>query len=201
LGGLRDRFETHERDDRERDAEQQMVGRRPEHVHRVHQQIRVERKQEAEEQDRGLADDVERAYDPIERRRLAHADYVERAQSGNEQEYGREVHPRMHLQHQDRDELTEIVDARPSEERDVDGKVEQNGPSGDKPENIAQPAHDEILSAAGDGIRRGQLRVGEADADVDDAGEEERNVGRPARRTEDEPEADEDVGADVRITP
>ena len=123
------------------------------------------------------------------------------AQTGDQRENGAEVHPRMRLQLQYRDQLTEIVDARPREERDVDGEVEQYGPAGDEAENVAQPAHDEVLSAARDGIRGRQLRVGEADADVDDAGEEESDVRRPGGRAEDESQADENVGADVGITP
>ena len=69
-------------------------------------------------------------------------------------------------------------------------KSSKHGPARDEAEDVAEPAHDEVLAAARDGIRRGELRVGEADADVDDAGEEERDVRsarRPAPRTSPRP--------------
>ena len=66
-----------ERNDRERNAEHQLVRRRPVHLHVVHEQLGLEREQEAEKEDRRFAQHVERGNEAVERRAFAHADDVE----------------------------------------------------------------------------------------------------------------------------
>ncbi len=190
-----------ERDDRERRAEQQMLVGRPVERHRVHQQLGVEREEEAEEENRRLADDVERRDDAVQRGRLAHAHHVQNAQARDQTVRGDEMNPGVLREREDRQQLTEIVYARPGEQRDVDREIEQHGPAGDEAEHITEPAQHEILAAAGDRIRRRELGVREADADVDDAREEEGDVRAAPGGAEHEPEADEDVGADIAVAP
>ncbi len=70
-----------------------------------------------------------------------------------------------------------------------------------KAEDVAEAAQHEVLAAAGNGIGRGQLGVRQADADVDDAGKEEGDVRGAGGRSQHQAQADEDVGADVRVAP
>src|SRR5579875_177200 len=111
------------------------------------------------------------------------------------------MRPRAHGTRKLRDQVAEVADARPGEEDDVDREVEQHGPAGDKPEHVTETARHEVLAAAGNRIGSRQLRVRQPYADVDEPGEQERNVRGARRGAENEPKRNEDVGADVRVAP
>ena len=176
LRGLRDRLEAYERDDGERDPVHQIERGRPCEGHRVNQQLRLKGEEEAEEENQRFAHHIETAHELVECGALAHADDVEQRESGDHREHDDEVHPRMIDETQDRYELTQIVDAAPREEHDIDREVEQDGPPGDEAEDIAEPAEHEVLSAAGHRVGGCEFRIREADAHVDDAGEKKRDV-------------------------
>jgi hypothetical protein len=118
------RFQTDERDDRERDAVHQLERAGPTDGHRVHQQPGIEGEDEAEEEDERLGEHVQAADDFVEGRALAHADDVEHRQAADYDQHDDEVGPGMHCRAEDRNQLTEIVDAAPGEEHDVDREVE-----------------------------------------------------------------------------
>ena len=141
------------------------------------------------------------ADEPLKRGALANAAHVEVREADDQAQDHDEVHRRARRRREPRDQIAEVADAAPGEERDVDREVEQHGPAGHEAQQIAEPAHDEVLSAAGDRIGGGEFGVGEADADVDEAGEQERDVRSAGGGAEDETQRDEDVGADVGVTP
>ena len=160
-----------------------------------------EREKEPKAQDTGFADHVERRYHAIERRTFAHADDVQKAEPDDEPEYDAEVQPRVNRVYECGHQLAGIVHGGPGKERHVNGEVEQHRPSRDEAEDIAEPAHDEILPAAGHWIRRRELRVSQSDADVHHAGEQKGNVRGSGSPREYQAQPDEDVGADVGIAP
>ena len=201
LRGLRDRLEPDEGDDRERHAVHQVERRRPRQLHRMDQEARLKCEQEAEEEDRRFADDVETADEFVECRTFADADDVEQREPRDHGEHDREVDPRMCREAQDRYELAQVIDAAPREQHDVDREIEQHGPTRDESEDIPEAAEDEILSPARNRVGRGEFGVGQADAHVHDPGEEERDVGGARRRAEHEAQPHEDIGADVGVAP
>ena len=126
----------------------------------MNQQMGTKCEEKSEAEDAGFADDVERGNDSVESGAFANADDVEKTKAGDESEHCQKVEPRMDGIDERRKQLTRVVDRAPSEERDVDGEVEQYRPTCDETEDIAESSHHEVLSAAGDRVRGRQLRIG-----------------------------------------
>ena len=209
LRRLRDGFQSHIGDDRQRRSVHELVERRKLVQPLVREQCRVPGEDQPDDNEAGFHDQAERADQLVQQRRFAHPPHIEPHQEENEDErlgrpQGRDAgeRPKGHLEVPDRrEEKVHVPGGEDGEEGDVDRVVEEQGGSGDESGDIPEaPAHI-VLTSARHGVGRGQLGIRQADHDVDQPRRRECEGRRPHGGGDHEPQGRVDVRPHVGEPP
>ena len=143
------------------------------------QKVRIPGKNKAEDNDARLGDDVHRAQDFVHQGRLPHAPDVEPDEKERDDDRLQtpddgHVVERPNVdgdRSQRREEEIYIPGGSDGKKSDVNRVVEQQGRTGDETPEIPQSPQGEILPTAGNRVSRSQFGIGQADHDVDEAGQ------------------------------